>query len=182
MAGKRRRQDGRSRVPERRGSHPLEVLNALMSEESVVAHRHAGRYLALWGGILVSSEPDDRWCDAGGARIPVGCRVEQVGLAAGWGTRRSRLYERGTVIGRRHRRLLVRFDGELAWVSLRPRLVRVLGEEADLPLPLIEHVIATLEQLRARLPAPTESRPPIGAEQGSRDAARNSGLGGRRGM
>jgi hypothetical protein len=105
----------------------------------------------------MSARPYDRWRDAGGTHIPVGCRVEHVDLAAGSGARRSRLYQRGTVIGRRHRRLLVHFDGELGWVSLRPHLVRVLAEGADLPLPGIGHVIAALERLRARLPAPTAS-------------------------
>lgn len=105
----------------------------------------------------MSSQPYDRWRDVEGARIPVGCRVEQVDLAAGWGTRRSRLGQRGTVIGRRRRRLLMRFDGEFAGVSLRPRLVRVLAnEEADRPLPGIGQVIAQLAELRARLPAPTD--------------------------
>jgi hypothetical protein len=100
---------------------------------------------------------EHRWRDVEGVRIPVGCCVEQVGLAAGWGTRRSRLFQRGTVIGRRYRRLLVRLDGELGWVSLQPRLVRVLAnEEADRPLPGIGQVIAQLAELRARLPAPTD--------------------------
>jgi hypothetical protein len=109
----------------------------------------------------MSSQHYDHWRDVEGARIPVGCRVEQVEVAAEWGARRSRLYQRGTVIGRRHRRLLVAFDGELGWVSLRPHLVRVLADEADLPLPGIGHVIAQLERLRARLPAPTEARPSV---------------------
>jgi hypothetical protein len=104
----------------------------------------------------MSSQHYDRWRDVEGARIPVGCRVEQVEVAAGWGARRSRLGQRGTVIGRRYTRLLVRFDSELAWVSLRPHLVRVLAEEADRPLPGIGQVIAALEELRARLPAPTD--------------------------
>jgi len=54
----------------------------------------------------------------------------------------------------------VHFDGELGWVSLLQHLVRVLAEEADL-LPGIGHVIAALERLRARLPAPTEAGPPV---------------------
>lgn len=92
----------------------------------------------------------------------MGCRVEQVGLAAGWwGARRSRLGQRGRVIGRRHTRLLVRFDGEIGWVSVRPRLVRVLVDEAEMPLPGIEQVIAALERLWASLPAPTDA--PIGS-------------------
>ncbi|MBV9161680.1 MAG: hypothetical protein JO281_09060 [Pseudonocardiales bacterium] len=124
----------------------------------------------------MSSEPDDRWRDAQGAHIPVGCRVKQVEVTAGWGARRSRLYQRGTVIGRRRTRLLVRFDGELAWVSLRPHLVRVLAEDADdRLLPAIGYVIEQLERLRARLPAPTEGRPPVAhpgtAPIGSHDRA-----------
>lgn len=106
----------------------------------------------------MNSQHYDRWRDAGGTHIPVGCRVEHVDLAAGSGARRSRPYQRGTVIGRRYTRLLVHFDGELGWISLRPHLVRVLAEEANRPLPGIGHVIAQLERLRARLPAPTDAR------------------------
>ncbi|MGH3868855.1 MAG: hypothetical protein ACRDQ4_22600 [Pseudonocardiaceae bacterium] len=107
----------------------------------------------------MSFEHSDRWRDAGDRHIPVGCRVEQVEVAAGWGAWRSRLSARGRVIGCRRARLLVRFDGELGWVRVRPGLVRVLADEqADRPPPGIEHVIAALEELRARLPASTKVR------------------------
>ncbi len=99
------------------------------------------RQLAQASCSVMSSEHSDHWRDMGGRHIPVGCRVEQVEVAAGWGARRSRLYAQGRVIGRRRGRLLVRFDGEFGWVSLRPYLVRMLAdEEDDRPPPGIEHV------------------------------------------
>ncbi|MGB8199650.1 MAG: hypothetical protein WCF33_08155, partial [Pseudonocardiaceae bacterium] len=66
----------------------------------------------------MSDQSADRWRDAQGRHIPVGCRVEQMKVAAGWGAWRSRLYARGRVIGRRRARLLVRFDGEFGWVRV----------------------------------------------------------------
>lgn len=98
----------------------------------------------------MSCQSTDRWRDAQGRHIPVGSRVEQVGLGARWGARRSRLFQRGVVLGRRRARLLVRFDGELGWVSLRPCLVRMLADEAATPLPGIQRVTAVLEELRTR--------------------------------
>jgi hypothetical protein len=60
MAGKHRRQDAHPRISEQRGPRPLEVIDALMTDESAVAHRHAGRYLARQG--LTLSEPSHGPC------------------------------------------------------------------------------------------------------------------------
>jgi hypothetical protein len=55
--------------------------------------------------------------------------VEQVEVDALHGALRSRLHQRGEVLGRtRSTRLLVRFDSEHEQVSIRPHLVRVIEE------------------------------------------------------
>ncbi|MGH3900871.1 MAG: hypothetical protein ACRDTA_22030 [Pseudonocardiaceae bacterium] len=68
----------------------------------------------------------DRWRDAQGIHVSVGARVEQAGTDARMGALRSRLGQRGEVIGRGTTRLLVRFEGEDQPVSIRPHLVRVV--------------------------------------------------------
>jgi len=70
----------------------------------------------------------DRWRDVDGTHVEVGARVEQVEVHAGQGALRFRLHRRGEVIGRGATRLLVRFDGEKAPVSIRLHLVRVIGD------------------------------------------------------
>ncbi|MDQ3764928.1 MAG: hypothetical protein M3460_26485 [Actinomycetota bacterium] len=92
----------------------------------------------------------DRWRDVAGTHVPVGARVEQVGVDACMGAPRSRLQARGQVTGRGTTRLVVRFDGEDQMVSIRPHLVRVLPAEAEIAPPSVEHVI---EQLRGLLTA-----------------------------
>lgn len=92
----------------------------------------------------------DRWRDVDGTHVPVGARVEQVGVDARMGAPRSRLHARGWVTGRGATRLVVRLDGEDQTVSIRPHLVRVQPAEAETPSMSVEHII---EQLRGLLPA-----------------------------
>lgn len=70
----------------------------------------------------------DPWRDARDIPIPLRCRVEQITVAKEHGALRSRLHKQGEVVDRRGTRLVVRFDGEGEPVSIRPHLVRVLGE------------------------------------------------------
>ncbi|MGH3766267.1 MAG: hypothetical protein ACRDTX_14145 [Pseudonocardiaceae bacterium] len=63
---------------------------------------------------------------AQGTHIPVGARFEQTGTDARRGALRSRLGQRGEVLGRGTTRLRVRFDAEDQPVSIRPHLVRVV--------------------------------------------------------
>ncbi len=55
MAGRHRHRPARVRIPEQRGPRPLGITDAntevehLVTEDTVVAHRHSGRYLALCG-------------------------------------------------------------------------------------------------------------------------------------
>jgi hypothetical protein len=66
------------------------------------------------------------WCDAAGASIPSGARVEQVLGDRAHGALASRLGKQAQVIRRsRGTRLVVCFDGETKPVSIRPDLVRV---------------------------------------------------------
>lgn len=97
-------------------------------------------------------ESYDRWRDDQGAHVPVGCRVEQVGVYRPHGGARSRLGQRGVVIGRRCSRVHVRFDGGDQPVSLRPYLVRVMPVTTP-PGPSIGGIIDQLEELRELLPA-----------------------------
>ena len=62
MAGKHRRQNAHSRSPEQRGPRPLEIIDALLSDESAVAHRHAGHYLALGGVRVFAASVTARQC------------------------------------------------------------------------------------------------------------------------
>jgi hypothetical protein len=90
----------------------------------------------------------DRWRDAEGTHIPVGCRIEQVGIAKEHGVLTSRLATRGEVISwGRGSRLQVRFDGETQPVSIRPHLVRVVALSA-------ERIVTELEHLREVVPDP----------------------------
>lgn len=96
----------------------------------------------------------DRWRDAEGTHIPVGCRVEQVDVNRAQGALRCRLGKRGVVVARSpSNRLRVRFDGEERWVSIRPHLVRMLAVEADRSPRSVKHVIADLRDLLSA-PAP----------------------------
>ncbi|HEY6425100.1 MAG TPA: hypothetical protein VIY28_18045 [Pseudonocardiaceae bacterium] len=71
----------------------------------------------------------DRWRDVNGTHVPVGARVEQTATDARMGALRSRLHARGQVTSKGATRLVVRFDGEDQTVSIRPHLVRVIGED-----------------------------------------------------
>ena len=68
----------------------------------------------------------DRWRDVDGTHVPVGAQVEQTEVDARRGAPRSRLHQRGQVIGRGTTRLVVRFEGEDHTVRIRPHLVRVI--------------------------------------------------------
>lgn len=73
----------------------------------------------------------DRWRDVDGAHVAVGCQVEQVTLATEHGAVSKRLGKRGVVVGRRGHRLWVCFDGEDRTVTVRPFVVRVVGDSAS---------------------------------------------------
>lgn len=71
MPGRHRRQAAHAQVPAQRGPRPLGITDAhthvehLMTDESAVAHRHSGRYLALCGiEVLAASltAPGRRHC------------------------------------------------------------------------------------------------------------------------
>jgi hypothetical protein len=104
---------------------------------------------------VVSLQPNrryDRWRDAEGTHIPVGCRVEQVAIAKEHGALTSRLHKRGDVISRsRGSRLQVRFDGETKPVGIRPHLVQVIALNA-------EQIVAELEQARELAADPAVQR------------------------
>jgi hypothetical protein len=75
--------------------------------------------------------PYDPWRDAAGAPVDVGHRVQQIAVDKEHGALRSRLHREGEVVwcgvrGRGYLRLYVRFDGESAYRSIRPHLVRVV--------------------------------------------------------
>jgi hypothetical protein len=89
----------------------------------------------------------DPWCDAAGVSIPPGTRVEQVLVDRAHGALVSRLGKQAQVIRRsRGSRLVVRFDGEVQPVSIRPDLVRVRPVNT-------EQIIDQLQQLHDLLPA-----------------------------
>jgi hypothetical protein len=69
----------------------------------------------------------DPWRDTDDTPVPLRCRVQQITVAKEHGALRSRLNHHGEVIDRRGTRLHVRFDGEDKPVTIRPHLVRVLG-------------------------------------------------------
>lgn len=73
----------------------------------------------------------DRWRDVDGTHVPVGARVEQVGIDARMGALRSQLHAGGLVTSRGTTRLVVRFEGEDETVSIRPHLVRVARISAE---------------------------------------------------
>lgn len=76
----------------------------------------------------------DRWRDAEGRHVPVGCRVEQVEVARTLGALHRRLRQQGEVVAHgRGARLHVRFDGEDEAVSIRPHLLRVVGPPSPSP-------------------------------------------------
>ena len=74
MAGKHsKRRGAHARIPEQRGPRPVGITDActhlehLVSDESVMAHRHTGIYLALCGEwVLAASltQPSRSWCPA----------------------------------------------------------------------------------------------------------------------
>ena len=71
MAGRHRRESERARVPAQRTPRPLGIIDArtqvehLMSDESAMAHRHLGSYLALCGVRVLAASlaaPDRGRC------------------------------------------------------------------------------------------------------------------------
>jgi hypothetical protein len=63
----------------------------------------------------------DRWRDINGIHIPIGVRVQQIGVDKTHGALQSRLHSSAEVIAYgRGSRLHVRFDGEERVVTIRP--------------------------------------------------------------
>jgi hypothetical protein len=98
--------------------------------------------LPLQGQGRRSRPAYDRWRDAAGVSIPLGARVEQVLADRAHGALASRLGKQGEVVRySRGSRLVVRFDGEIQPVSIRPDLMRLRPVST-------EQIIGQLEQLR----------------------------------
>lgn len=76
---------------------------------------------------LNKKPPYDPWRDADDVHIPVGARVQQVGVAKEYGALSSRKNHIGLVMDHRGARLHVQFDNESVPVTIRPHLVRIVA-------------------------------------------------------
>jgi hypothetical protein len=79
-----------------------------------------------------SSRPvQDRWCDIEGRHVSLFSWVEQVAESPEPGALRSRLHQRGEVVGWGTDVLYVRFAGEGHLVGVPPQLLRLLPHIPD---------------------------------------------------
>lgn len=71
MAGRHSKRGARARIYEQRGPRPVGITDArtrvrhLMTDESAMEHRHAGRYLALCGARVLAASlttPESEHC------------------------------------------------------------------------------------------------------------------------